>query len=43
MASEGAAEAARARLAEALDARCCRRLGRELPRHVTARREVQVG
>ena len=35
-------EPQRARLAEALESRCCRRIGRDVVRNVTARREVQV-
>ncbi|GIM15000.1 hypothetical protein Vretimale_17869 [Volvox reticuliferus] len=42
LSSEGATEAARVRLAEALESRCAPRFGRELVRQVTVRREVQI-
>ncbi|GIL66592.1 hypothetical protein Vafri_20082 [Volvox africanus] len=42
LSSEGATEAARVRLAEALESRCAPRFGREFVRQVTVQREVQI-
>ncbi|GLI58399.1 hypothetical protein VaNZ11_000099 [Volvox africanus] len=42
LSGEGATEAARVRLAEALESRCAPRFGRKFARQVTVQREVQI-